>query len=109
MHMGLQRYKPQKSERIYVEGTHEPVVSRELFDRVQQLVEERKQKVIASRGKYDNIEKKENKFARILFCGDCGGRLKFYRRVHNRNGAAKVYYDYICPNSEAYGEKCCRN
>lgn len=108
MHMGIKKHRIKKEDRIYVAGTHEPVVSRELFDRVQQLVEERKQKVIASRGKYDNIEKKENKFDHILFCGDCGGRLKFYRRVDNRKGTAKVYYDYICPNSEAYGEKFCK-
>ena len=108
MHMGISRHTIQKEDRIYVAGTHEPVVSRELFDKVQKLVEERKQKVIASRGKYDNVEKKENKFERILFCGDCGGRLKFYRRVDDRNGIVKVYYDYICPNSESYGEQFCR-
>ncbi len=108
MYMGIRKHKPQKSGRIYVEGTHEPILSRELFDRVQELVEERKQKVIASRGKYDNVEKKENKFNHILFCGDCGGRLKFYRRVDNRSGIAKVYYDYTCPNSESYGEQFCK-
>ena len=108
MYMGIRKHKPQKSGRIYVEGTHEPILSRELFDRVQELVEERKQKVIASRGKYENVEKKENKFDHILFCGDCGGRLKFYRRVDNRSGIAKVYYDYTCPNSESYGEQFCK-
>lgn len=108
MHMGIKKHRIKKEDRIYVSGTHEPVVSRELFDKVQKLVEERKQKVIASRGKYDNVEKKENKFDRILFCGDCGGRLKFYRRVDDRNGIVKVYYDYICPNSESYGEQFCK-
>ena len=108
MHMGIKKHRIKKEDRIYVPGTHEPVVSRELFDRVQKLVEERKQKVIASRGKYDSVEKKENKFERILFCGDCGGRLKFYRRVDDRSGIVKVYHDYICPNSEAYGKKFCK-
>lgn len=108
MHMGIKKHRIKKEDRIYVAGTHEPVVSRELFDKVQELVEERKQKVIASRGKYGNIEKRENKFERILFCGDCGGRLKFYRRVNNKSRTVKVYYDYICPNSESYGEKFCK-
>ena len=108
MHMGIKKHRIKKEDRIYVAGTHEPVVSRELFDKVQELVEERKQKVIASRGKYGNIEKRENKFERILFCGDCGGRLKFHRRVNNRNRTVRVYYDYICPNSESYGEKFCK-
>lgn len=108
MYMGIRKHKPQKSGRIYVEGTHEPILSRELFDRVQELVEERKQKVIASRGKYDNVEKKENKFDHILFCGDCGGRLKFHRMVDGRKGRNKVFYHYICPNSESYGEQFCK-
>lgn len=43
MYMGIKKYKPQKSERIYVAGTHEPIVSRELYNKVQELVEERKQ------------------------------------------------------------------
>lgn len=108
MHMGIKKHRIKKEDRIYVAGTHEPVVSRELFDKVQELVEERKQQVIASRGKYDNVEKKGNKFDRILFCGDCGGRLKFYRRVNNRSRNVRVYYDYLCPNSESYGEKFCK-
>lgn len=108
IYMGINKHRIQKSGRIYVPGTHEPVVSRELFDRVQKLVGERKRKVIAGRGKYDNVEKKENKFGRIVFCGDCGGRMKFYRTVNDRNGIVKVYYHYICPNSEAYGEKFCK-
>ncbi len=108
LYRGIPSHTVQKSERIYVKGTHEAIVSQELFEQVQKLVEERKQKALASHGKYDNIEKKENKFERILFCGDCGGRLKFYQRVFDRNGIIKVYYHYICPNSEAYGEKLCK-
>ena len=108
MYMGLRKYKPQKSERIYVAGTHEPVVSRELFDRVQQLVEERKKQYFEAKEKYEGIERKDSKFDNILFCGDCGGRLKFCRQAATRNGKVNVYYKYICPNSDAYGEKFCK-
>lgn len=108
MYKGVKHHHVEKSGRIYVAGTHEPIVSRELFDRVQKLVEERKQKMLESHSKYAHIEKKESKFDNILFCGDCGGRLKFYRRVHDRNGNVRIYYDYLCPNSEAYGEKFCK-
>lgn len=34
--------------------------------------------------------------------------MKFYRRVDDRSGNVKVYYAYICPNSESYGEEFCR-
>ena len=109
MYMGIKKYKPQKSERIYVAGTHEPIVSRELYNKVQELVEERKQRIIADRKKYGSVGKRENKFSHILFCGDCGGRLGFHRHVKKYpSGKIHVCYDYFCPNSESYGEKFCK-
>lgn len=108
MYMGIKKYKPRKSERIYVAGTHEPIVSRKLFGKVQELIEERKQKYFEGKEKYRRIERKENKFSGILFCGDCGGRMKLRSLVDDRSGSVKVYYDYTCPNSESYGEKFCR-
>ena len=108
MYMGIKKYRPQKSERIYVAGTHEPIISRELFYKVQELIEGRKQRYFECREKYRDIERKENKFDNILFCGDCGGRLKLCRQAVERNGAVRVHYKYICPNSESYGEKFCR-
>ena len=103
--MGIKKHKPEKSGRIYVAGTHEPIVSRELFDKVQELVEERKQKVIAEREKYAHVERKENIFIHTVFCGDCGGSLSLHRKARKAAGGVKVCYDYICPNSESYGEK----
>jgi DNA invertase Pin-like site-specific DNA recombinase len=108
MYMGIKKHKPEKSGRIYVAGTHEPVVSRELFDKVQELVEERKQKVIAEREKYAHVERKENIFIHTVFCGDCGGSLSLHRKARKAAGGVKVCYDYICPNSESYGEKFCK-
>lgn len=109
MYMGIKKYKLQKPERIYVAGTHEPIVGRELFNKVQELVEERKQRVIADRKKYSSVGKRENKFRHILFCGDCGGRLSFHRHVKKYpSGKIHVYYDYTCPNSASYGEKFCK-
>lgn len=108
MYIGIRKHKPQKSGRIYVEGTHEPILSRELFDKVQNLIEERKQKVIADRKKYANVQRKDNIFKHILFCGDCGGRLNFRRKARNASDGVKVSYDYYCPNSDSYGEKFCK-
>ncbi len=108
MYMGIKKHKPEKSGRIYVAGTHEPIVSRELFDKVQELVEERKQKVIAEREKYAHVERKENIFIHTVFCGDCGGSLSLHRKARKAAGGVKVCYDYICPNSESYGEKFCK-
>lgn len=108
MYKGIKKHNVEKAERIYVAGTHEPIISRELFDRVQKLIGERKRKYFEGKEKFSGIERKENTFDNILFCGDCGGRLKFCRQANNRNGVTRVYYKYICPNSSAYGEKFCK-
>lgn len=108
MYMGIDMHKIQKEDRIYVTGTHEPIVSRELFDSVQKLIEERKQKYFEGKEKYSHIKGEDNKFYHILFCGDCGGRLKFYRRTDTQNGIVKLSYRYLCPNSSSYGEKFCK-
>ena len=108
MYMGIKKYKPQKAERIYVSGTHEPIIDRKLFNKVQELAGERKQKYFEGKEKFKGIERKENKLTGILFCGDCGRRLKSHRLVDKRGGNVKVYYKYLCPNSEAYGEKFCK-
>lgn len=108
MYMGIKKHKPEKSGRIYVEGTHEPIVGRELFNKVQELVEERKQRVIADRKKYVHVERKENIFIHTVFCGDCGGSLNLHRKVRKAARGVKVCYDYVCPNSESYGEKFCK-
>lgn len=109
MYMGIKKYKPEKPERIYVAGTHEPIISRELFGKVQELVEERKQRTSESHERYNGVERKENKFRNIAFCGDCGGRLKFSRQVKKCSGGRiSVYYSYTCPNTDSYGEKFCK-
>ena len=109
MYMGIKKFKPEKQERIYVAGTHEPIVSRELFGKVQELVEERKQRTVESREKHSGIERKKNKFRNITFCGDCGGRLKFSRQVKEYpSGKVSVYHSYICPNTDSYGENFCK-
>lgn len=81
MYMGIRRHRIKKGDRVYVSGTHEPVVSRALFDRVQKLVKERKQKYLDGKEKHNGIERKENKLNNILFCGDCGGRLKLHSQI----------------------------
>lgn len=108
MHMGISRHRVRKTDRIYVAGTHEPIVSRELFGQVQEIVEGRRRRYLEGREKHGGIQRKENKFSGILFCGDCGGRLKLHSHINDRSGILKIYYKYICPNSASYGEKACR-
>ena len=49
MYLGLKKQRIKKEDRFYVSRTHEPVVNRELFDKVQELIEDRKKKYFAGR------------------------------------------------------------
>ncbi len=109
MYMGIKKYKPEKPERIYVAGTHEPIISRELFGRVQELAGERRRKYLEGKERYRNIQRKENKFRGILLCGDCGCRMKSRSLADGRSGSVRVYHDYFCPNSESYGVGSCKS
>lgn len=108
MYKGIRKHKQQKSERIYVAGTHEPIVSRALFEKVQDLVEERKEKLLADRKKYSDVQRKEDIFKHIVFCGDCGGRLNLIRKAKRGSSGIRVSYHYFCPNSYSYGEQFCK-
>lgn len=52
-----------KKDWIIVQGTHEPVVSREIWDKTRKLLKQNRKKASA---KYE-----ENIFSGLIFCGDC--------------------------------------
>lgn len=73
------RKKVDKSEQIIVENTHEAIISRQDFETVQQLIQQRKRK---------RPYAKKHLFTNIAFCADCG-RSMHYKA--NRKG-------YVCGN-----------
>ncbi|MDR1464309.1 MAG: recombinase family protein [Oscillospiraceae bacterium] len=72
---GNKSFKNQKlitlpeSEWIVVEDMHEPIVTRDVFEKVQRLIKTKKR---ANAAHIDNI------FAGILKCADCGGGMNFH-------------------------------
>lgn len=91
-----------EEEYIIVEGTHDPIISRDVFDRMQKMFEETRKEAQARREKQKPYEKPENFLDGLLVCGDCGRRLK-YTTMQNKN--SRIFY-YTCPASVSYGDKC---
>lgn len=77
-----------QAQKILVEGNHPPIISKELFDRVQAEKARRA-------AKYKNVEgdrqKYSNKypFSGKVFCGDCGNVYR--RRQWNSNNPSKKF------------------
>jgi len=83
---------------IITENTHEPLVSREDFNRIQQLMEARHRK---SRHCAENI------FKSILFCGHCGKRMSFAANLIKSVGKVLVQRPILrCFNHTAKSHEC---
>lgn len=82
------------------ENTHEALVSKELFEKVQTIIQRKKKSSMPKKdySKFKTYGKTENKYAGLLFCGECGSKMsrRFLRREHN--GMLYYHYYYICGN-----------
>jgi len=85
-----------KEEWVRVENTHDPIVSEDDFEIVQNL--------LRSDSRQGPGMGKTGLFAGLLFCGDC--REQMVRRVNRYKGKEKVYY--IC-STKNRGEGCSRH
>ena len=85
-----------KEEWVRVENTHEPIVSEDDFQIVQNLLK--------SDSRLGPGMEKAGLFTGLLFCGDC--KEQMVRRVNRYKGKEKVYY--IC-STKNRGEGCSRH
>lgn len=85
-----------KSKHIVYENAHEPIISKERFERVQELIGERKRKSKQSG--------KPHIFAGIAVCADCGGGLRF---GSNRTSPNHTYNYLCCSRKNEVGTKSC--
>lgn len=105
---GIKRHTIPEEEWRIVEGTHEPIIDAELFERVQVMLDESKQEFYEKIGINDDY-KPENLFQRIIKCADCGRAMKMSKFVRETKSGEKNYsavyeccrhkniYDYSCP------------
>lgn len=105
IYRGEKRHRVSREEWIVVTGTHAPIVSRELFDRVQTVNKQR------ARMHAENLQKalqnpdRCNIWKGKIFCGDCGiamgctsaaaGSFRYYCPNHKENGAFGCTKKYI--------------
>ena len=87
---------PKKSGNWYT-GKHQPIVSKELFDQVQEQI----------KGNISRVESKEFAFTRLMTCGLCGSGItadeKFKKQ---KNGNIHRYVYYGCTKGKDKNCKC---
>lgn len=93
-----------KDKWIVVERTHEAIVSKDLFDRVQAVNESKCSAYKQNANKY-NLPKVENLYTGFIFCGDCGYAMKMVRSLSTNKD--KAYYTFKCGNYYMHGKEYC--
>lgn len=95
LYEGIRGHRAPKEEWRVLEGMHEPIVSKELFDKVQDIFDRNRN---AFHEKYEanavNREGIVNRFKGKMVCGDCGKNMRFLRvQAKYRKG---MYGTYTC-------------
>ncbi len=92
--------KPEE-EWIRVEGTHEPIISRELWDTVASIDKKKVRKSSAADG-YKSI------FTGLVYCADCGFKMRNHvERFTYKDGTPGRYSSFICGNYSRSGKGAC--
>lgn len=101
------RHFTNEEDWIVVENTHEPIVDKELFDKVRKVLGQKVEESSFTSERGKNLPIKDDIFAGILFCGNCKRRLLQLFRIIERDGKLERQYFYACRyNYDFGGEKC---
>lgn len=92
-----------------VEGTHEPIISMELWNKVQEINTKASSDVKKSFGRYAHLPKRPNPYGSVLRCADCGRVMKYVRSYTRprKDGVVTDYYNYKCPTNIELGDTAC--
>lgn len=99
---GMRKINYGEKTMYYVEKAHEPIVSDELWQKVQDK--------IASKRHVTRKELQEHEydpFRQICFCGECGSYMHRSPRKHLTDEYTRIAFR--CGKCEKYGAKACRN
>jgi DNA invertase Pin-like site-specific DNA recombinase len=115
VYMGRRRQALYKSESckptspdewIIRENTHEPLVSREDYQRVQEIIAANGKKKEADRACHcEDRKRMPNHFPGMIYCAECGHQMNFVRYTHNYTTNKKSVTAFICPENE--GKAAC--
>ena len=97
LYEGIKMHRASANELRYILDAHEPIISQDLFDKVQKLfadnaraLEEKKAKSAEARAKIKNY------FQGKIYCGDCGKKMRFVRPTDKRKPVDQEHSYYVC-------------
>lgn len=97
LYEGIKMHRAPEEEWRYVHEAHEPIISQELFDKVQKMFADRAKKV--QKKMNENAPLRElvtNHFKGKIYCGDCGKRMRFVKPTDKRYPIDQNHAVYVC-------------
>lgn len=90
-----------KDEWICVEGTHEPIISRDVWDTVVSI----DKNGVRKRKTEDGVK---SIFAGLVYCADCGFRMRNHvEKFQHKDGEKGRYSSFMCGNYSRSGRSAC--
>lgn len=105
LYAGIPTTLADEQDWIVVKNTHEPIISQELFDKVQLINQKALATTKANSGKYDYLPKEKNIYGKKFTCADCGSVIKLVRSFSTKKD--KVYHTFKCPTYMEHGVRGC--
>lgn len=95
--------KAPREEWAITKGTHEPIITKDLFYRVQAYFSKTREEY-GHASLYNSKSQRENIFRGHLRCGECGRAMSIRRK---KNSAGEMGEIFICPMHENYNSSYC--
>lgn len=105
LYSGIPYHITSEDEWIIAKNTHDPIISDELFEKVQQINKEAVERTKANSGKYDHLPKAVNIYGKKFVCADCGAVMKLTRSISTKKD--KAYFTFKCPTYAEHGTRGC--
>lgn len=86
-----------ESDFLVIKNTHEPIIDRETFDRIQEMQRS------VSQGRQMKRSGFVHALSGLMFCADCGGKMRMSRSVKK----GKVYCSFECGDHNRLGKAYC--
>ena len=102
---GIPVHRTLESEWDIAYHMHDPIITEELFNQVQEINRSRADAYNANYGACSHLPKGDNPYRERLVCADCGTQMKLYRNLSKNH--KKAYFTYICPTYEEHQELRC--
>ena len=105
---GIKQKLVPADEWVVVENTHEPLIDRDTFQKVQEIAEAAADKYKARLGSCDGPGITPNILKGLVYCADCKHPMVRYKGRIRLKAGTRFYYTYICP-THAKNPKLCPN